>query len=81
MGTKKMMTHILSKLYEPYYNILGNIQDKLYYEKYLINIESICNKISEKYYQMRVQSETKNPREDENSFKWNPIHGYLYDLW
>ena len=59
-----MMTHILSNLPEAYHNIVETLEENLDDDNDTITIERILDKISVKYHQMDVQSETKTSRED-----------------
>ena len=49
-----MMTHILSNLPEEYNKIIENIEDGLDYDIDPLAIKRICDKISERFYQMTV---------------------------
>ena len=46
IGDVEMMTHILSKIPEEYYNIIENIEDELDDNIYVLTMKIICDNLS-----------------------------------
>ena len=56
------MTHILSNLPSIYKNTIEYIEDKIDDKYNFLTIKSVCDKLSEKYIEINVQTETKKPK-------------------
>ena len=63
-----MMTHILLNLTEAYENIVENLEDEMDDKYYPPTIKNICDKLSVKYDQTNIRPETKNSKEDKETF-------------